>query len=85
MKSQKEIHQQFEYAEKLALDLEAKIGDFSSQYETLLTLLKKETEWVTETKALLLKCDDVTGTDDDILTRIAKLKVCNIHLLGLIL
>jgi predicted nuclease with TOPRIM domain len=75
---QQEIQEQFDKATKLANQLEGVMANFTDERENLQKEIEAESEWLNEMKDKLGKCDDVSGTDDDIIRRLENCKVCSI-------
>ena len=72
---QREIQEQFDKATKLANQLEGVMANFTDERENLQKEIEAESEWLNEMKDKLGKCDDVSGTDDDIIRRLENCKV----------
>jgi len=67
---QKAIQEQFDKATKLANQLEGVMANFSDERTTLQKEIENESEWLNRIKDRLAKCDDVSGTDEDIIRRL---------------
>lgn len=65
----------FEHASETAGQLESVMSNFSDEQKQLQEAIDAETEWMNKMKERLAKCDDVTGSDDDIIARFMESKV----------
>jgi len=72
---QQKLQQQFDTATKLANQLEGVMANFSDERENLQKSIEVESHWLNKMKEKLGKCDDVSGTDDDIIKRLENCKV----------
>lgn len=72
---QQQLQEQFDMATKLANQLEGVMANFSDEQQNLQTAIEAESEWLNKMKEKLGKCDDVSGTDDDIVKRLENCKV----------
>ena len=73
--AQQEIQEQFNKATVLAKQLEGVMADFSDERGNLQKEIEEETEWLNKMKEALAKCDDVSGTDEDLVQRLQNSKV----------
>ena len=73
--AQQEIQEQFDKATVLAKQLEGVMADFSDERGNLQKEIEEETEWLNKMKEALAKCDDVSGTDEDLVQRLQNSKV----------
>lgn len=76
---QREIQEQFNKATKLANQLEGVMANFTDERENLQKAIEAESEWLNAMKDRLGKCDDVSGTDDDIIKRLENCRVCIVN------
>ena len=74
---QQKIQAQFEKAASLAGQLEGVMANFTDERGTLQKEIEDETDWLNALKEKLGKCDDVSGTDDDLVKRLQTCKVRN--------
>lgn len=72
---QQQLQKQFDTATKLANQLEGVMANFSDERENLQKAIEVESEWLNKMKEKLGKCDDVSGTDEDIVKRLENCKV----------
>lgn len=75
--AQRAIQEQFDKATVLANQLEGVMADFSDERSNLQKEIEEETEWLNKMKDMLGKCDDVSGTDEDLVQRLQNCKVRN--------
>ena len=73
--AQQEIQEQFEKATVLANQLEGVMANFTDERSNLQKEIEEETEWLNNMKEMLGKCDDVSGTDKDLVQRLQNCKV----------
>lgn len=71
----KNLQDQFDNATTMAGQLENVIANFSDEREGLQKAIEQETEWLNQMKDKLGHCDDVSGSDADIVKRLAHCKV----------
>lgn len=71
----KNLQDQFDNATAMAGQLENVIANFSDEREGLQKAIEQETEWLNQMKDKLGHCDDVSGSDADIVKRLAHCKV----------
>lgn len=78
----KTLQDQFDNATTMAGQLENVIANFSDEREGLQKAIEQETEWLNQMKDKLGHCDDVSGSDADIVKRLAHCKVSRIFFLS---
>lgn len=76
--SQKEIQEKFEKSSTMANQLETIMANFSDERENLQRAIEEETDAINRIKDKLAKCDDVSGTDEDLVKRLQNTKVIKI-------
>lgn len=59
----------------MANKLEAVMANFSDERENLQKAIEAETDAINRIKENLAKCDDVSGTDEDLVRRLQETKV----------
>ncbi|CAL1544282.1 unnamed protein product [Lymnaea stagnalis] len=67
--SQQDIQKQFKKAETLANQLDSMMSTFTDEHQGLQKVMSDETEWMNQLKEALAKCDDVTGSKEDLIER----------------
>jgi DNA repair ATPase RecN len=77
--SQENLRKQFDRAGNMASQLESVIASFSDEREGLLKVIDQETKWLNQMKDKLGNCDDVSGTDADVVKRLTQCKVSSFH------
>lgn len=75
LEAQTEIQEGFDRATTLAAQLETVMANFSDEREDLQRSIEEETEWLNQIKDVLAACDDVSGTDEDLVERLGASKV----------
>lgn len=73
--AQVEIKEQFARAGKLANQLEVVMSNFSDEQKDLQAAISEETDFINSIKDQLARCDDITGTDQEVLERLQTAKV----------
>ena len=73
--AQEEIQEQFERATAMANQLGGVMENFSDEKDVLQKSIENETDWLNKIKEKLSKCDDVSGTDADLLERLKTTRV----------
>ena len=71
----KALKQQFDNAKTLSNQLEGVMANFTDERENLQKEIEAESDWLTQMKDRLGKCDDVSGTDEDLVKRLQGCKV----------
>ena len=71
----KALKEQYDKAGKLASQLEGVMANFTDERENLQKEIEAESEWLNQMKDRLGKCDDVSGTDEDLVNRLQNCKV----------
>lgn len=79
--SQEEIQEKFEKSATMANQLETIMANFSDEREHLQRAIEEETDAINRIKDKLAKCDDVSGTDEDLVKRLQNTKVNKIIVL----
>ena len=69
------LQEQFDRAATMANQLESVIANFSDEREKLQRDIEEETQWLNKLKDKLGKCDDVSGTDAELVKRLQACKV----------
>ncbi|XP_035824390.1 nesprin-1 [Aplysia californica] len=67
--AQQDIKAQFEKASNLANQLDSMMSSFSDEQQGLQKSMSDETEWMNQLKEALTKCDDVTGSTEELIQR----------------
>ncbi|KAL5008450.1 hypothetical protein ScPMuIL_014031 [Solemya velum] len=75
MNAQETITTQFQRASVLAGKLENTMADFSGERHGLQDEIEAETAWLNQLKDQLAKCDDMSGTDQEVVERLKACKV----------
>ena len=73
--SSRNMQDQFNNASNMAGQLENVIANFSDEREGLKKVMEQETVWLNQMKDKLGNCDDVSGSDADIVKRLSHCKV----------
>lgn len=73
--AQEEIQDQMEKATTMANKLESIMANFSDERGALQKEIEKEVNFVNKIKDKLAKCDDVSGTDEDLVKRLQTCRV----------
>ncbi|KAK3089086.1 hypothetical protein FSP39_000625 [Pinctada imbricata] len=72
--SEEVLQEQFDRAATMANQLESIMANFSDEREKLQKDIEEETMWLNKLKDKLGKCDDVSGTDADLIKRLQSCK-----------
>uniref|UniRef100_A0A2C9KCB0 Calponin-homology (CH) domain-containing protein n=1 Tax=Biomphalaria glabrata TaxID=6526 RepID=A0A2C9KCB0_BIOGL len=67
--SHQDIQKQFQKAGSLANQLESMMTTFTDEHQGLQQEMEEETQWMNELKEALSKCDDVSGSKEDLIKR----------------